>query len=110
MAKDNVPFHSVIFPSCLLGSGQDFTLVKHMSGIEYLNYEDGKFSKSRGTGVFGDQAKMTQIESDIFRFYLAYIRPETMDSTFSWDDMMVKNNSELLNNLGNFINRFDLFF
>jgi methionyl-tRNA synthetase len=42
-----------------------------------LNYEEGKFSKSRGTGVFGDQAKLTQIESDIFRFYLAYIRPET---------------------------------
>ena len=44
---------------------------------DYLNYEEGKFSKSRGTGVFGDQAKLTQIESDIFRFYLAYIRPET---------------------------------
>lgn len=105
MAKDNVPFHSVIFPACLLGADNGFTLVKHMSGIEYLNYEDSKFSKSRGTGVFGDQAKDTQIDSDIFRFYLAYIRPESMDSTFSWDDMMTKNNSELLNNLGNFINR-----
>lgn len=105
MAKDNVPFHSVIFPSCLIGSDAGFTLCKHMSGIEYLNYEDGKFSKSRGTGVFGDQAKATEIESDIFRFYLAYIRPESMDSTFSWEDMMTKNNSELLNNLGNFINR-----
>jgi methionyl-tRNA synthetase len=80
MAKDNVPFHSVIFPSCLLGTGEMFTLVENMSGIEYLNYEDGKFSKSRGTGVFGDQARSTQIESDIFRFYLAYIRPETMVS------------------------------
>lgn len=105
MAKDNVPFHSVIFPSCLIGADDNFTLVKHMSGIEYLNYEDGKFSKSRGTGVFGDQAKLTDIDADIFRFYLAYIRPETMDSCFSWDDMMAKNNSELLNNLGNFINR-----
>ncbi len=105
MAKDNVPFHSVIFPSCLLGTKEPFTLCKHMSGIEYLNYEDGKFSKSRGTGVFGDQAKATDIEPDIFRFYLAYIRPETMDSTFSWEDMMTKNNSELLNNLGNFVNR-----
>lgn len=105
MAKDNVPFHSVIFPSCLLGADDNFTLVKHMSGIEYLNYEDGKFSKSRGTGVFGDQARLTNIDADIFRFYLAYIRPETMDSCFSWDDMMAKNNSELLNNLGNFINR-----
>jgi methionyl-tRNA synthetase len=77
MAKDNVPFHSVIFPSCLLGTGDNFTLVNHMSGIEYLNYEDGKFSKSRGIGVFGDQAKLTQLNSDIFRFYLSYIRPES---------------------------------
>jgi methionyl-tRNA synthetase len=43
---------------------------------EYLNYEDDKFSKSRGVGVFGDQAKLTELDSDIFRFYLAYIRPE----------------------------------
>ncbi len=105
MAKDNVPFHSVIFPSCLLGTGDNFTLVGHLSGIEYLNYEDGKFSKSRGVGVFGNQAKLTELESDIFRFYLAYIRPEGMDTTFSWDDLMTKNNSELLNNLGNFVNR-----
>jgi len=105
MAKDNVPFHSVIFPSYLLGTGDNYALVGHLSGIDYLNYEDGKFSKSRGTGVFGDQVKSTQIESDIFRFYLSYIRPETQDSTFSWDDLMSKNNSELLNNLGNFINR-----
>lgn len=106
MAKDNVPFHSVIFPSCLIGSGDNYSLVKHLSGIEYLNYEDGKFSKSRGVGVFGDQAKLTQIESDIFRFYLAYIRPESQDSVFAWDDLLTKNNSELLNNLGNFINRY----
>jgi methionyl-tRNA synthetase len=105
MAKDNVPFHSIIFPSCLLGTGENYTKVKHMSGIDYLNYEDGKFSKSRGIGVFGDQAKLTQLDSDIFRFYLAYIRPETQDSSFSWDDLLQKNNSELLNNLGNFINR-----
>ena len=80
MAKDNVPFHSVIFPSCLIGSGDNYTLVGNLSGIEYLNYEDGKFSKSRGVGVFGDQAKLTQIDSDIFRFYLAYIRPESQVS------------------------------
>lgn len=73
---------------------------------EYLNYEDGKFSKSRGVGVFGDMAKDTGIPADIWRFYLLYLRPEGQDSTFSWSDLMLKNNSELLNNLGNFINRF----
>jgi methionyl-tRNA synthetase len=72
---------------------------------EYLNYEDGKFSKSRGIGVFGDMAKDTGIPADIWRFYLLYIRPEGQDSAFSWTDLLIKNNSELLNNLGNFINR-----
>lgn len=75
---------------------------------EYLNYEDGKFSKSRGVGVFGDMAQDTGIPADIWRFYLLYIRPEGQDSAFSWTDMLFKNNSELLNNLGNFINRWDL--
>lgn len=73
-----------------------------------MNYEDGKFSKSRGVGVFGDMAQDTGIPADIWRFYLLYIRPEGQDSAFSWTDMLLKNNSELLNNLGNFINRWDL--
>ncbi|NWS76981.1 SYMC protein, partial [Crotophaga sulcirostris] len=66
----------------------------------------GKFSKSRGVGVFGDMAKDTGIPADIWRFYLLYLRPEGQDSAFSWSDLLLKNNSELLNNLGNFINRF----
>ena len=44
--------------------------------IEYLNYEDDKFSKSRGVGVFGNNAKETGIPADIFRFYLLFLRPE----------------------------------
>ena len=76
-----------------------------MFSSEYLNYEDGKFSKSRETGVFGDQARDTGIPADIYRFYLLFVRPESQDSSFSWDDFLLKNNSELLNNLGNFINR-----
>ena len=106
MAKDNVPFHSVIFPSSLLATGQRWTLLRHLCASEYLKYEDGKFSKSRGVGVFGNDAKETSIPSDIWRFYLLYIRPETTDSTFSWEDFAAKVNNELLNNLGNFINRF----
>uniref|UniRef100_A0A8C5SLE4 Methionine--tRNA ligase, cytoplasmic n=1 Tax=Laticauda laticaudata TaxID=8630 RepID=A0A8C5SLE4_LATLA len=105
MAKDNVPFHSVVFPCSLLGTGDNYTLVNHLIATEYLNYEDGKFSKSRGVGVFGDMAKDTGIPADIWRFYLLYLRPESQDSAFSWNDLMIKNNSELLNTLGNFINR-----
>ncbi|XP_076596184.1 methionine--tRNA ligase, cytoplasmic isoform X2 [Chaetodon auriga] len=109
MAKDNVPFHSVVFPCSLLGAQDNYTLVSHLIATEYLNYEDTKFSKSRGVGVFGDMAKDTGIPSDVWRFYLLYVRPEGQDSAFSWADMAVKNNSELLNNLGNFINRAGMF-
>ncbi|KAF7664575.1 hypothetical protein LDENG_00169560 [Lucifuga dentata] len=109
MAKDNVPFHSVVFPCTLLGAQNNYTLVNHIIATEYLNYEDTKFSKSRGVGVFGDMAKDTGIPSDVWRFYLLYVRPEGQDSAFSWADMALKNNSELLNNLGNFINRAGMF-
>uniref|UniRef100_A0A665SZT0 Methionine--tRNA ligase, cytoplasmic n=1 Tax=Echeneis naucrates TaxID=173247 RepID=A0A665SZT0_ECHNA len=109
MAKDNVPFHSVVFPCSLLGAQDNYTLVNHLIATEYLNYEDTKFSKSRGVGVFGDMAKDTGIPSDVWRFYLLYVRPEGQDSAFSWADMALKNNSELLNNLGNFINRAGMF-
>ncbi len=52
MGKDNVPFHTVIFPATLLGTGQPWTMMRSISVTEYLNYEGGKFSKSRGTGAF----------------------------------------------------------
>uniref|UniRef100_A0A8D0GQP8 Methionine--tRNA ligase, cytoplasmic n=1 Tax=Sphenodon punctatus TaxID=8508 RepID=A0A8D0GQP8_SPHPU len=109
MAKDNVPFHSVVFPCSLLGAEDNYTLVSHLIATEYLNYEDGKFSKSRGVGVFGDMAKDTGIPADIWRFYLLFLRPEGQDSAFCWNDLMLKNNSELLNNLGNFVNRAGMF-
>uniref|UniRef100_A0A673GYV8 Methionine--tRNA ligase, cytoplasmic n=1 Tax=Sinocyclocheilus rhinocerous TaxID=307959 RepID=A0A673GYV8_9TELE len=66
MAKDNVPFHSVVFPCSLLGAQDNYTLVNHLIATEYLNYEDTKFSKSRGVGVFGDMAKDTGIPSDFY--------------------------------------------
>lgn len=105
MAKDNVPFHGIVMPATQLGATDNFTIVNHLVAVEYLNYEDSKFSKSRGVGVFGTDAKDTNIPSDIWRFYLLYIRPESQDSSFNWTDLMTKNNSELLNNVGNFIYR-----
>lgn len=59
MAKDNVPFHSILFPASLKGTREPWTLVKHLIATEYLNYEDGKFSKSRGVGVFGSDVMET---------------------------------------------------
>ena len=67
MAKDNVPFHSVVFPSTLMGTGGKWTLVNRLMSTEYLNYEDAKFSKSRGIGVFGNDAKETGIPADVWR-------------------------------------------
>ncbi|XP_010264123.1 PREDICTED: probable methionine--tRNA ligase [Nelumbo nucifera] len=105
MGKDNVPFHTVMFPSTLLGTGENWTLMKTISVTEYLNYEAGKFSKSKGVGVFGNDAKDTKIPAEVWRYYLLTNRPEVSDTLFTWADLQAKLNSELLNNLGNFINR-----
>ncbi|MFQ3620038.1 MAG: methionine--tRNA ligase [Spirochaetales bacterium] len=105
IGKDNIPFHTVIFPSSLIGSGESWTLLHHMSSTEYLNYESGKFSKSKGIGVFGTDAKDTGIPADVWRFYIYYNRPETSDYLFTWKDFQEKVNSELIGNLGNLVNR-----
>jgi len=76
MGKDNIPFHTVIFPCTLLGTGENFTLVNYLSTTEYLNYEDGKFSKSRRVGVFGDDAMEVGVPKEILRYYLLANRPE----------------------------------
>jgi methionyl-tRNA synthetase len=105
IGKDNIPFHTVIFPSSLLGTGDKWTLLHHMSSTEYLNYETGKFSKSKGIGVFGNDAKNTGISADVWRFYIFYNRPESADALFTWRDFQEKVNGELIGNLGNLINR-----
>ncbi|MCL2762793.1 MAG: methionine--tRNA ligase [Treponema sp.] len=105
IGKDNIPFHTVIFPSSLLGSGDNWTMLHHMSSTEYLNYESGKFSKSRGIGVFGSDAMETGIPADVWRFYMFYNRPEKADVTFTWKDFQEKVNGELIGNLGNLVNR-----
>lgn len=105
IGKDNIPFHTVIFPSSLLGTGERWTLLHHMSSSEYLNYEGGKFSKSKGTGVFGTDALETGIPADVWRFYIFYNRPEKSDSLFTWKDFQEKVNGELIGNLGNLVNR-----
>ena len=109
IGKDNIPFHTVIFPSTLLGSPHEWTKLYHMSSTEYLNYEDGKFSKSRGVGVFGSDAIESGIPADAWRFYIFYNRPEKQDYQFTWKDFMEKLNSELVGNLGNLVNRTLLF-
>ncbi len=105
IGKDNIPFHTVIFPSSLLGSGRNWTMLHHMSSSEYLNYESGKFSKSKGVGVFGTDAMESGIPADVWRFYIFWNRPEKADYTFTWADFREKVNGELIGNLGNLVNR-----
>jgi len=105
MAKDNIPFHTVLFPASLIGTKKPWTLLHHVNSTEYLNYEDTKFSKSRNVGVFGSDVKTTGIPIDLWRFYLLSIRPEKNDSVFSWTDFFGKINFEFLDNIGNLVNR-----
>lgn len=105
LGKDNVPFHSVIFPACQIGTEDNWTKLHHLSATEYLNYENGKFSKSRGVGVFGNNAKETGVAPDVWRYYLLKNRPESGDTQFEWRPFIDGNNSELLAKLGNFVNR-----
>jgi len=112
MGKDNTTFHTVIFPSSLIGTKEPWTMMKTISTTEFLNYEidektgkPKKFSKSRNTGIFGDDAKNTGIPCEVWRYYLLANRPEQQDTVFLWKDFVAKNNNELLANLGNFTNR-----
>ncbi|KAJ3154822.1 putative methionine--tRNA ligase, cytoplasmic protein rar1 [Geranomyces michiganensis] len=105
MGKDNVPFHTVVFPSTLLGTSEKWTLLKHVSTTEYLQYESGKFSKSRGVGVFGNHVQEIGVPVAVWRYYLLANRPESSDSQFTWASFVACNNNELLANLGNFVNR-----
>jgi methionyl-tRNA synthetase len=105
MGKDNVPFHSVVFPACQIGTKDNWTQLHHLSATEYLNYENGKFSKSRGVGVFGNNARETGVAPDVWRYYLLKNRPESSDTQFEWRSFIDGNNSELLAKLGNFVNR-----
>jgi methionyl-tRNA synthetase len=70
-----------------------------------LNYESGKFSKSRGIGVFGTDVMETGIGPDVWRFYIFYNRPEKADALLTWKDFQEKVNGELIGNLGNLVNR-----
>ncbi|MBW2995279.1 methionine--tRNA ligase, partial [Candidatus Woesearchaeota archaeon] len=105
MGKDNIPFHTILFPSFLIGTKDNYTLMDQISSNEYLNYENGQFSKSRGLGVFGDDAQKTGIPADVWRYYILINRPEKTDTEFHWKDFQMKINNELVANLGNLVNR-----
>lgn len=105
MAKDNVIFHSIIFPGTLIGTDDNYKLVDRIESTEYLMYYGQKFSKSNKIGIFGDDIKEFGLSSYIWRYYLLMKRPENSDADFNLEELETMNNSELCSNLGNCINR-----
>ncbi|MBT9383438.1 methionine--tRNA ligase [Pseudooceanicola sp. CBS1P-1] len=104
MGKDNVPFHTLGFPATILGSGEPWKLVDYIKSFNYLNYEGGQFSTSRGRGVFMDQA-LAVLPSDYWRWWLLSHAPESSDSEFTWENFQASVNKDLADVLGNFVSR-----
>jgi methionyl-tRNA synthetase len=107
IGKDNIPFHTIFFPSMLLGEGH-YILPYQVCGYQYLNYEGGKISKSKGHGIFCEtfiETAEDDLPADVWRFYLALKLPEIRDTEFTWDEFESRVNTELMGNLSNFVNR-----
>ncbi|PJE33417.1 Methionine--tRNA ligase [Pseudooceanicola marinus] len=104
MGKDNVPFHTLSFPATILGSGEPWKLVDYIKSFNYLNYEGGQFSTSRGRGVFMDQA-LEVLPSDYWRWWLLSHAPESSDAEFTWENFQASVNKDLSDVLGNFVSR-----
>lgn len=104
LGKDNIPFHTIFWPGMLMGHGE-FNLPYYVEGLQYLNYEGGKFSKSKKRGVFCEKLLETDIDPDFMRAYLTFIIPESGDTEFTWRDFQRRINSDIIGTYGNFINR-----
>ncbi|MBD3804030.1 MAG: methionine--tRNA ligase [Thioclava sp.] len=108
MGKDNVPFHTLGFPTTILGSGEPWKLVDYIKSFNYLNYDGGQFSTSRGRGVFMDQA-LEILPADYWRWWLLSHAPESADAEFTWENFQTSVNKDLADVLGNFISRITKF-
>ncbi|MDM7969499.1 MAG: methionine--tRNA ligase [Paracoccaceae bacterium] len=108
MGKDNVPFHTLSFPSTILGSGEPWKLVDYIKSFNYLNYDGGQFSTSRGRGVFMDQA-LAILPADYWRWWLLSHAPESSDAEFTWENFQASVNKDLADVLGNFVSRITKF-
>jgi len=104
IGKDNIPFHTIIFPALLLGSHESYNLPWNVSATEFLQFKGEAFSKSRRIGVFIDEV-LELFPADYWRYFLAATRPETKDTNFSWKLFIEKVNADLNDTFGNFIHR-----
>ncbi|HKM13605.1 MAG TPA: methionine--tRNA ligase [Candidatus Methanomethylophilaceae archaeon] len=103
IGKDNIPFHSIIWPAMLMGVGE-LNLPYDIPANEYLMFGGGKLSKSRG-GAIDVPSVLKNYDADLIRYYLSMNMPDTHDSDFSWEDFRIKINNELVSDLGNFYHR-----
>ena len=104
MAKDNLPFHSIMWPAMLLGTDTPWHTVDVLKGFHWLTYEGGKFSTSLQRGIFSDVA-LKLFSGDYWRYYLLANIPESQDSDFRLSDFVATINKDLVGTLGNFVNR-----
>lgn len=109
LGKDNIVFHTIIFPILLHSRAEDrYILPAHVPANEFLNLEGRKFSKSRNWAIDVQQYLEAFPEPqhvDILRYVLAMNMPETRDSDFTWSDYQARVNNELAAILGNYVNR-----
>ena len=105
LAKDNIVFHTIIFPA-ILSELEGFILPKNVPANEFLNLEGQKLSTSRNWAVWANEYLNDFIgKEDVLRYVLCSIAPENKDSDFSWKDFQARNNNELCSIYGNFVNR-----
>ncbi len=104
LAKDNIPFHSIIWPSILMGYDKNLKLPYDIPANEYLRLEGEQFSKSRGLAIWVPDI-LKKLDVDPLRYYLSINMPEKRDSNWMWQDFVNKNNDELVGTYGNFIHR-----
>ncbi|MGY3791783.1 methionine--tRNA ligase [Aquimarina sp. 433] len=105
IGKDNIVFHCIIFPSMLKAEGS-YILPENVPANEFLNLEGNKLSTSKNWAVWlHEYLEDFPGKQDVLRYVLTANAPETKDNDFTWKDFQDKNNNELVNNFGNFVNR-----
>lgn len=103
-AKDNIPFHTVIFPSLLLATEDDYRLPDKIVSDEYITIEGEKLSKSKGNYI-SIRCLLDRYPKDTIRYFFLNNDPDKKDFNFTFDGFINTNNGELLGKWGNFINR-----
>lgn len=104
IGKDNIPFHTIMWPSFVMGQNENYVLPHDVPANEYLNLEGEKISTSRNWAIWVDEF-LEYFDGEYLRYVLAVNAPEKQDNDFLWKDFQNKINTELNNVLGNLANR-----